>query len=201
MSFYPELDELDLPALIARFEGPAPEGEGALYWDELARAIADRGADGAAYLWDHRSQLEPARLRAAIAALSASGATSEPRLRPWLRDQLAGSAPMVVAEAVDGLKMLNDTETADRILALQHHASEYVRGAVLRFARSVIPHQAFSLLVEALKDPHYVVREGAADELGELGDRRAKTVLEPLRNDPHQHVRQAVETALELLGD
>ena len=201
MSFYPELDELTLQQLTARFEAEAPEGEGALYHDELGRAIAAQGAVGVAYLWERRTLVDAERVRAIIAGLSASGEASRPQLLAWLHEQLGANDPRVVAEAIDGLKNLGDAELAGPILALTAHTSEQVRGAVLRFARVVTPDRALSPLVAALKDPHPIVREGAADELGELGDRRARSALALARDDVREQVRQAIESALELLDD
>jgi HEAT repeat protein len=85
------------------------------------------------------------------------------------------------------------------IVALAEHPSEYVRGAVLRFLRKLAPEEAWPFLERAASDPHFIVRENAADEMGQLGDSRARPHLERLAADPHPHVRQAAETALELL--
>lgn len=46
----------------------------------------------------------------------------------------------------------------DRILARGDDPKVLVRGAVLRFARRVVPDRAPALLLDAVRDPHYIVR-------------------------------------------
>ena len=61
------------------------------------------------------------------------------------------------------------------------------------------PDRAQPLLIEALKDPHFIVRENAADELGELDVVTAIPDLRQLLADSHPDVRQAAQTAIEIL--
>jgi len=49
-------------------------------------------------------------------------------------------------------------------------------------------------------DPHYVVREGAIDELEDLDYKPALARVEALCADPHPHVRQAALGAIANLG-
>jgi HEAT repeat protein len=86
-------------------------------------------------------------------------------------------------------------------LAFKEHPSEYVRGSVLRFIARVHPDKALPIFLEKLKDPHYIVRENAADELGDLGLPSVISDLRPLLLDPHPNVRQATETAIDMLSD
>ena len=65
--------------------------------------------------------------------------------------------------------------------------------------RSLYPNKALPLLIEALKDPDFIVRENAADELGELYEVEAIPYLHQLLRDSHPHVRQAAQTAIEML--
>jgi HEAT repeat protein len=55
------------------------------------------------------------------------------------------------------------------------------------------------MLIHALSDQEFIVRENAIDELGELGQPEAIPYLQPLLNDEHPDVRQAAETAIEVL--
>ena len=75
----------------------------------------------------------------------------------------------------------------------------YVRGSVLRFMSEFYPERAVGLLIDALNDAHFIVRENAADELGELEAVEALPFLRAKLEDPHPDVRQAAETAIEML--
>ncbi len=141
---------------------------------------------------------DEARLRAILFALT------EPRLDdPILRDKfisyLQHESPLIVAEAVDSLRRQGDKAAVDQILGLRQHSSPYVHGSVLRFMAHLHSEKALPLLIEALRNPHFIVRENAADELGQLGAVEAIPHLRPLLNDAHPDVRQAVQTAIEIL--
>ena len=66
-------------------------------------------------------------------------------------------------------------------------------------ARSA-PDMATKPLLVALQDRHFVVRESAVDALADLGLVDALPAIRPLLHDPHPHVRQAAQTAVEHLG-
>jgi HEAT repeat protein len=201
MSFYPELDQLNLEALAARFKMPDPEGEEyeAAYYSELASLIAKQGELGIAFLAEQLDKEDnTARMRAILSALTEPGLEKPlgpARLVPFLAD----SRPEIVAATVDGLRRQRKADLTDRILNLLHHPSPYVRGSVLRFMSQLHPDNALSLLIDALKDEHFIVRENAADELGELGRPEALPHLRSLLSDPHPHVQQAARTAIEML--
>lgn len=63
------------------------------------------------------------------------------------------------------------------------------------------PDKAYPLLIEALKDPDFIVRENAADELGELDGAEAIPYLRPLLVDSHPDVQQAAQTAIAMLEE
>ncbi|MGB3692930.1 MAG: HEAT repeat domain-containing protein, partial [Spirulinaceae cyanobacterium] len=117
-------------------------------------------------------------------------------LSQYLRDK----RPIIVAEAIDGLTKQNETTAISEVSALLNSQSPYIRNSVLRYLSKLYPEQAFPLLKEALQDPDYLVRENAVDELGELDKPEAIAYLVPLTKDPHPDVRQAVETAIDMLS-
>jgi HEAT repeat protein len=51
-------------------------------------------------------------------------------------------------------------------------------------------------LIEMLGDQRWPVRANAAQALGMIGDRSARSALEKLRTDPNEQVRGAAESAL-----
>lgn len=199
MTFFPELDGLALDTLVARFHQPPPgdASEGALYFQEVARLIAAQGAPGIAFLESFDAADEP-RLRGILSSL-ALARRDTPELRRRLLGFLRDARPLIVMEAIDGLARLGAKEARAEVTALRGHPSPYVRGAVLRYLRGVFPEHAMSTLVEALRDPHFIVRESAADELGELRDRQALVHLRALQADPEPDVRQAAQTAIDLI--
>ncbi len=201
MSLYPDLDRLDLNQLIVRFTGPPEDGEeyACTYYTEVALHIRERGGDaGVNYLWNSFERADTDRQRAIIFALS-EPSIAMPALKERLLSLLHDARPMVVMESVDGLARLGAADATDRVIDLQQHPSPYVRGSVLRFMRRIHPDRAFPLLIKAIEDPHALVREVAADELGELQNLDAIPHLRPLLVDPDSDVRQAAQTAIEIL--
>jgi len=200
VSFYPELDQLNLEGLAARFRMPPPEGDeyGAAFYSEVASLIAKQGENGIAFLEEQIDEEDTPRMRAIIFALTEPGlqrSLGPERILPFLAD----ARPEIVAAAVDGLRRLRNTALTERVLELLNHPSPYVRGSVLRFLSELNPGTALPLLIEALKDNHFIVRENAADELGDLGSTEALPHLYSLLEDPHPHVRQATLAAIELI--
>jgi HEAT repeat protein len=106
----------------------------------------------------------------------------------------------IVMEAIDGLAHLEATEAQDRVQAHLTYPSQYVVGAVLRYLRQLFPEEAKPILYKALRDRRYIVRECAVDELDELGDAEAASLIWPLVNDPHPDVRSAARWYFESLA-
>lgn len=200
MTFYPELDQLNLEELIARFEIPPPEGEeyADAYYLEVASLIGQKGEQGVAFLVEQLGKADTARLRAILSALTGAGLET-PLTAEQLFSYLEDERPEIVAEAVDGLRRQCKKEGTGRVLGLLQHPSPYVRGSVLRFMSQLHPDSALTLLINALKDKHFIVRENAADEMGELGKPEALPHLRSLLTDPNVDVRQAAQTAIEIL--
>jgi len=197
---YPELDSLSLAELEGRFCAPSPEDPD--LYDEVAIAIRKRAPDeGARFLRGEVAGADPERLTAILLAIT------------WLGERDRGNADLlieclehpdeaVVAEAIGGLAKLGGCGLTERILALGADPREpvRVRGAVLRFASRVVPDRAPALLLDALTDPHYIVRWNAVEELEELGYTPALARIEAMCADPDPHVRQAALSAIANLG-
>lgn len=205
MSFYPELDHLNLEELMKRFQLPAPENEDAvLFYQEVSYLIATQGEMGIKFLWNEIDKANTAQLQAILFALTETPLKhpfSQPELLKLLVNYLHDERPLIVMEAIDGLSKLGVIDNLKTVLALREHPSPYVRSSVLRFMRSLHPEKALPLLIESLKDPDYIVRESAADELGELEAVEAIPFLKSLmEKDNHPDVREAAQTSLDILS-
>jgi hypothetical protein len=187
--------------LIDFFREPAPEGQAFAfgYYSEIALLIRNIDQQGVRFLYDEQPQADTQRLRAILFALA-----EPPKLRrSWLPQlwwsYLDDERPEVVAEAIDSLWRYGDKKAKYRVLQLQHHRSEYVRGSVLRYISHIVPRFAPLLLVAALGDDHFIVRETAIDELDRLEVVESLPYLYPYLADDHAQVRQAAVTAVENL--
>jgi len=200
MSLYPELDGLNATEMQARFDGPPVDGadSAATYYTEIAEQLGVLGE--LTFLWDRVGGGDEPHLRALVFALSRHEKDSA-RVRRWLVGLLAERRGAVLADVIDGLARVHEREVDDNVLRHGQDPSEYVRGAVLRYARNAVPERAFALLSAAAADPHFIVRENVADELAALRDPRGRAVLEGLKTDAHPHVRQAATSALAELDD
>ncbi|HBE20390.1 MAG TPA: hypothetical protein DEG17_25000 [Cyanobacteria bacterium UBA11149] len=200
MSVYPEFNYLNLEELIARFQKPIieEEDEEFLYYSELALLIEKQGEVGIAFLLDLLQNADTPKLVGILFALTETP-PKDMQLNNLLITYLHDSRPMVIAEAINGLSRLGEKDNIDQVFALREHPSPYVRGSVLRFMARLDPDRAMPLLLKGLKDPHFIVRENAADELGELEAVGAIPELRQLLVDSHPHVRQAAQTAIEML--
>ncbi|MBD2185882.1 HEAT repeat domain-containing protein [Planktothrix sp. FACHB-1355] len=200
MSFYPELDRLNLEELIDRFRQNPPEGEeyAVVYYQELASIIAVKGKAGIDFLLRQTKETYPPRWQAILFALSQSP-LDYPSVRNLLFSYLENEQPMIVAEAIDSLCRIEEKDAVDRVLTLFKHPSPYVRGSVLRYITRLYPDKALPLLIEAFKDQDFIVRENAADEVGELGAVEAIPYLRRILEDVNPDVRQAAQTAIAML--
>src|SRR5690242_14094567 len=100
MSFYKELDNLNLEELIEKFKGPPKDGRkyAVLYYQEVAQLIREKGLPGINFLLDYINKATVSRLRGIIFALS------DPNLRyTAIKDLLISflhdPRPMIVADA------------------------------------------------------------------------------------------------------
>ena len=194
MSVYPELDSLDLRGLTRCWRGSPPDGEeyAIAYDDELAYKICNQG--GTEFLLQEVTRADLPRLAAILSHLPFN-----PQLQTiaYLRHE----QPLIVARAIDRLRFETccapiTQNLIDQVLSLRSHKDACIRGAVLRFANQIIPESAIPILLEGLKDPSYLVRMSAIDELDELPYVEAISNIQPLLNDPHEFVREAAREAI-----
>jgi hypothetical protein len=197
--------------LIQRFKSLPDDGDlyANFYYQEITDALIKSGQKGVLYLKNWIEQNDPkvldligtARLRAVLFALSQ---VNSERDREWVKvlllHYLEDERPEILAEAIDGLRHQKARYTI-RVLMLLNHPSAQVRSSVLRFFAALHPNRALPLLLLALHDSDPLVRENAADELGDLGDRRAIQPLQELCQDSCQNVREAAESALEMFDN
>jgi HEAT repeat protein len=205
MSFYTELDNLNLEELLQRFHLPPPEGEdAAIYYQEIAHLIKSLDQTGNNLLIEEINNANTPQLQAILFALTETPLAhpfAKPELFHLVVSYLKDERPLIVMEAIDGLSRLGVTQPVKDILELLEHPSPYVRSSVLRFMRRLDSDKAFPLLIEKLNDPDYIVRESAADELGELEDIQAIPYLQQLIiKDTHPDVREAAQTSIKLLS-
>jgi len=200
MSFLAELDNLTFDQLINRFEIPKHH-EGAVYYQEVAARIRAQGDIGIGFLFGKLNAARMEQTRGILVGLTCpplEASTLRTLLRQKLLAYLDDKRPLVVMDAIDALRVQNERDILDKILALRNHPSPYVRSAVLRYSH-FHPAEAHPLLLAALQDPHYLVRENAIDELDDLGVVDAVQHIHPLLEDAHPHVRQAAQTAIDNL--
>jgi len=195
-----------LDQLITLFRSPDPaendyHANYGIYFEELATKILVQGsAAGLNFLLTELKRSNVVRQRGILAALG----RAEPRLsqlREVFLRYLTDQPEFIVAEAIDGLTHLKDKTVAPQVLPYLSHASPYVRGSVLRYLSRLYGAAAKETLVTGLRDPHYIVRENAIDELADLGITEAIPKIQPLLQDAHQEVRMAATTALETLQE
>lgn len=167
------------------------------YYDVLAYNIALLDVD---YLEKNLDLFDLKRKRAAIFGLGFTK-NAEHRIVEKLKSFLVNGESMLVSEAMDSLARMEIFDCWEAVNQQLKSNSEFVRGAALRFARAALQQKAIPLLLSALNDPHYIVRENAIDELSELGDNSIIERIKPLIADKHKDVRQAAETAIELLNE
>jgi hypothetical protein len=199
MSFYPELDNLNLQELTNRFQLPPPEEEsGNLYYQEVADIIASKGKAGIDFLWNKIKDANTEQLQGIIFGLTAIK-LAHPQFKDLLINYLNHEHSSIVMEAIEGLIRLEVKEIKNDILNLRYHSSPYVRSSVLHYMSKLYPEEAIPLLIESLQDVDYIVRESAVDELGELEAVEAIKYLQPLTEDAHPDVRQAAQTSIAML--
>jgi hypothetical protein len=104
---------------------------------------------------------------------------------------------LVLAEVIDGLSNFNFSEK--KIIALLNHKSPYVVGAALRFLRKKNFPEIFSILVEKLSSPSWIIASNAIDELEEIGDKNAIPHIQPYLRDRRKFVREAAKFAIDSL--
>ncbi len=196
MGYYTELENLSLSELEQRLES---DGDYDDFYEEVVQRIAAQGVPGLSYLRKvvEEAWMDVPQLRATIWVLGLQ--EEDPWYREKLQTLLHDSRELIVAEAVDGLARIKARDLRENILQLLTHPSPYVRGSVLRYMSKLFPNDAPPLLIAALKDPHYIVKENAIDELDDLEYYQALPYIRPLLYNQHEDVLQAAQTAVENL--
>jgi HEAT repeats len=199
MSAYPELDNLGLEELIRQWQRSPIDGEAyaASYYQEVAYLIRQQGETGVKFLLTEVETADRQRLAAILTMLPP---IENRRLISdvWI-GFLEDNRPEIVASAIDGLRHQHVWRVRNQVFALSKHISPQVRGSVLRYMSQYDPKIASVMLMEALDDPAYIVRENALDQLDELGVVEAIPLIRSLLADDHPDVQKAAAIALENL--
>lgn len=168
------------------------------YCMQLTTAIVNCGSRGVSYLTKMLTSASEVRTRAILFSLS-SDEKKQVKIIDTLILYIDDARPSVVSEAIDGLRFM-EYSCWEIIKPKLEHSNEYVRGAALRYASKMLSNdEAYAILISALNDPHYIVRENALDELAGLGKREAVVYISKFLTDINPDVRQAARTALEEL--
>lgn len=192
------LDDLSLPELIQRFrEAPSDAEDAALSLGELTIRIQGYGEPGLSFLLDERAAIEQdeARLRAVLLGLTHER-RDDATVRSLLLGYLDDARPLIVMDVIDGLRYELVYEAREQVIALAQHPSPYVRGVAVHYMAGLFPDEATELLLIALSDEHFIVRESAIDAIDDEGLVELLPAVRPLLDDAHPHVRGAAQWAL-----
>lgn len=199
MAFLKELEQLNYEALLAEFDEPrlrAYDEVGDMYFEEVAWELRQRDPTrAAAALLERYGGADATRAAAVLMALARDRERDVIHL-PLLRAALERPEPDVVAEAIDSLSHLADTESSPRIEALLTSEHTRVRSAALRYLAATEHPDAVAILRAALDDEQGNVRANAVEELVELVGLPAEPWVLPLAEDPCELVRDTVRDAL-----
>jgi HEAT repeat protein len=205
MSIYPEIDNLGLNELVQRWQSPPLDGEeyADLYYQEVADKICMSGSEGIdfllAFVLHTDTNSEASRFSAVVLVLSKYSQKSND-FRSTLVKCLDEEQDSIVSASIEALSSQKVLDVKQQILEKIEHRSPYVRSSVLRYVSQVFPAESIPLLVHALQDKDYIVRESAIDELDEMEHEMEpnslKILLEPLLEDSYPQVRQAAQTAI-----
>jgi HEAT repeats len=201
VAFYSELEGLTLNELIERWNGPPIEPETpTVYYQEVASLLSKQGEAAVQFMVDFLLNPDnpdnPDEIERLAAILIFQPETQESKLKQQLLRYLGDSRPHLAGFAVRGFQLRGDETVKEQVLAHRNHPDPYVRGAVLDYLSHLFPDEAPPILLQALKDTDYIVRESAIDGLDDLQYVEAIPDITLVLNDEHQHVRQAAETAL-----
>jgi HEAT repeat protein len=209
---FSSVEGLTLDNLIECFKQSSGEDEWYYHYD-AALLIRRQGQAGIDFLFSYYDQAPyPVQKRAILLGLSVlrwSGdllPVNRQALDQLLAKGLADQDDGVIMETIRSYEYLRDASVWDQVWLFREHESPYVRGAVLSYISAIKPDFAYPILLEKLRDPHYLIREYAADELGdmELDEPRKSEAIEhlrPLLNDEHEDVREIVEITIACLDD
>lgn len=167
----------------------------------MADAIAREGEEGVAALLNAiRATPESPQAEAALVALHANKHVTDEVAAAAL-PMLRAAEPCSVAAALDFFAAHGDASHVQTAEAYRVHDSPHVRAASLRYLVSVHCDALSALLSTAAIDSDALVREEAAELIGEMQLRGELHLLDLLVKDASGDVRQAAGTALEDLID
>ncbi len=200
-SSFQDVEPIELMTQFLGYSMPqVPEDEYALWVQESAVAIARLGREETNWLLAFAPYADELRLRVILIAVTCVAEELSEQQRAYVcalaRRLLADKRPMVVAEAVDTVRLLGCRRAKERIAALGRHSSPYVRGSVLRYFARHHPKEAIPLLERALNSREPIVRQNAVDELDDMNYAPALGKIKRLLQDPNKDVRQAARTAV-----
>lgn len=168
---------------------------------ELANAIAQAGDAGVeALLTAIRSTPSSLQAEAALIALHENKLITEDVARAAL-PMLHADNPLAVAAALDFYAAYGDASHVRAAEAYAKHSSAHVRAASLRYLVCVHCDTVSTLLSAAAIDTDALVREEAADLIGEMQLRGELHLLDLLVKDLNADVKEAAATAREDLSD
>jgi hypothetical protein len=168
---------------------------------EIADEIAREGEGGIAALLNAiRATPESPQAEAALVALHANKHVTDEVAEAAL-PMLRAADPCSVAAALDFFAAHGDASHVQAAEAYRVHESAHVRAASLRYLVSVHCDALSALLSTAAIDADALVREEAAELIGEMQLRGELHLLDLLVKDTSGDVRQAAGTALEDLAD
>ncbi len=166
------------------------------YYMRLANQLSSDD-NGLRFLLSTCNKRDGFKLRATIFGISFKSTKYREETINLLSSYLDDKRPLIISEAIDGLAEFKEDLIWEKIKPMLNHNSEYVRGAILRYARRVLSKkESFKMLFLALNDKHHIVRQNAIDELVEIGDKEAIKYINKLVKDKHPDVRLAAETAI-----
>jgi HEAT repeat protein len=213
MTYYSDLDGLSLSELAERFylPPPAPEDVEAGYYDEIAFRIQQHGTAGFAFLMGELPRVsdDTPRVQALLTGLwwlspQTKGKGAYELFLPYLRDP----RPLVVATAIEGVRLLDLHVAHDAVLAtlaahthVQTDAFRYVRCSALKYMSDLYPNEALPLLLATLHDSEPWMRACALDAIDDFAVMAALPAARSLLGDPDVSVRRVAETTVRNLED
>jgi hypothetical protein len=175
------------------------------YFSELCFLLVEKEEPGISFLLElcNEKKLRPIYMRAILSAFSNKKITKS-KYSDAIFEKLCfffenPTNNLIHAESIDGLSNFNFSE--EKVLALINHKSPYVVGAALRFLQKKKYSEIFSILVEKLSSPSWIIMSNAIDELEEIGDKNAIPYIQPYLRDRRKSVRKAAKFAINSLKE
>jgi len=138
---------------------------------------------------------------AAVRALDALGAISDPRAVKILCEALHSPEPAVCIAAADGLGKVGGQEAVEALKGCLSSTVGQLRGAAVSALGRLGAAEATGLICKTLQDKEWEVRREAADALGKLNNLEALDPLAKVLDDIDADVREAAAIALGRMGN